>query len=455
MKKIVFFLMILCACNLSSQNKQVLYNFAEIPQTLLLNPATEVNYKFHFGLPLLSGFSLEIGSSGFVLSDLFSADTRTFNDKLSSVLSSLDAKDFIKMNTQIEIFNGGFRINDEVYLSFGFYEEIDGIGYYPKDIFTLVIEGNNSHLNRSFKASQVSYKLDVLGVLHAGISKKIDKKLTLGGRFKIYSSALNLESSNNTGTFTTVNGTNNLLAHYFDNINVNAQTSGLVQDDEFIQDAQTYLKNTFFGGNLGIGVDFGFTYHYSSQLEFSGSILDFGYINHKKNIKNTKVTGDFFFEGVDFLFSGNNPNNWNEISDRFKEELPITEDEESYLSLRPTKINAAVKYNFGERRSKVCYDNRHKEFYNNALGIQLFSVFRPLNNHLALTGFFEKSITNKIHTKITYTIDDFSTSNIGAGISAQFGKVNFYGMLDNILEYRNLSAANSLSLQLGMNVIFN
>ena len=455
MRRILFLMMVLLCNNLSSQNKQVLYNFAELPQTLLLNPGAETNYELHFGVPLFSGFSTEFGSSGFVLADIFAVDNRNINDKISSVLNSLDPKDFLKMNTQIEVLSGGFRINDAIYLSFGFYEEIDAIGYYPKDVFTLFIEGNDSYLNKQFKASQVSYKLDVLGVIHAGITKKIDEKLTLGGRFKIYSSALNIESTNNTGTFTTVRGTNNLYTHYFNNVNMNAKTSGLVEDDKYIQDAGVFLKNTFLGGNLGIGFDFGFTYHLTSQLEFSGSILDLGFINHKKNIKNTKVEGNFVFEGVDFLFSNDSSNYWTEINERFKEDLPTTEDEESYVSWRPTKINAALKYSFGERRSKICYDNRFKDFYSDAIGVQLYSVFRPLNTQLALTGFYQKSLTNKIHTKLTYTIDDFSAANIGAGLSAQFGKVNFYGMVDNILEYQNLASANSLSLQLGVNVIFN
>lgn len=455
MKKTLFFVLILLMYKATAQNKQVLYNFAELPQTLLLNPAAETNYKFHFGVPLLSSFSTEFGSSGFTLSDIFAVDNRNINDKISTVLNNLTPKDFMKMNTQIEVLSGGFRVNDAIYLSFGFYEEIDAIGYYPKDIFTLLIEGNNAHLNKVFNASQLSYKLDVLGVIHAGITKKIDEKLTLGGRFKIYSSALNIESTNNTGTFTTVEGTNNLLTHYFNNININAKTSGLVENNEYIQDASSYLKNTFLGGNLGIGFDVGFTYHLSPQLEFSGSILDFGFVNHKKNIKNTKVEGNFVYEGVDFLFSDDSSNYWTEINERFKEDLPTTEDEESYISWRPTKINAALKYSFGQRRSKICYDNRYKDFYTDAIGIQLYSVFRPLSLQMALTGFYEKTITDKIHTKLTYTVDDFSAANIGAGLSMQFGKVNLYGMFDNILAYRNLSSANSLSLQLGINVIFN
>ena len=167
------------------------------------------------------------------------------------------------------------------------------------------------------------------------------------------------------------------------------------------------------------------------------------------------MEGDFVFEGADFLFINSSGNYWSEIYNRFKKEVPITENQESYISWRPTKINAALKYSFGERRSKVCYDNSYKEFYRDAIGVQLFNVFRPLSLQLALTGFYQKLLTDKIHAKITYTIDDFSYTNIGAGLSAEFGKVNFYGMFDNILSYRNLSSANSLSLQLGINLIFN
>ena len=456
MKKFLFFLLILFFYKVTAQNKQVLYDFVELPQTLLLNPGAETSYQFHFGLPLLSGLSAEFASSGVVLTDVFSLDHKDINDKISKVLNNLTTRDFIKLNLQIDIFNGGFRIHDS-YVSFGLYEEIDVIGYYPKDLITLLNEGNTAYLNRSFRISQLTYKADVIGVLHAGISKKINEKLTVGARFKIYSSALNTESSMNTGTFTTVLGTNNIYKHYLSNVNINTKSSGLFNiDDELIDDPATYLKNTFFGDNIGVGVDFGLTYHITPQFEFSGSILDFGFIHHKKNIKNGTLIGSFISEGSNFQYDPDNPENfWNELGNNLGEQLPVKENKESYISWRPTKLNAALKYSFGEKRTEICYDDRYKDFYTDALGIQLYSIFRPLRPQLALTAFYQKSITNKIHTKVTYTIDDFSYANIGAGFSAQFGKVNLYGMLDNILEYTNLSSANSVSFQLGINVIFN
>ena len=455
-KRIFTLLFIFFAIKMYSQNKQVLYNFAELPQTLLLNPGAENNYKFHVGIPLLSGFSSEFGSTGFTISDLFSVDNRPINDKVSEVLNKLTTKDHLKINTQIEILNAGFRYDDKNYFSFGFYQEFDAISYTPKDPITLITEGNSAYLNKSFDLSQVLYKVDVLGVLHFGVSRQVSKKLTLGARFKIYSSALNLESSNNSGTFTTVNGADNIYTHYLDNVNVNLRTSGLVENDEYIDRPETYIGNTFFGSNLGVGIDLGFTFHLSDQLEFTGSIVDLGFINHKKNIKNSFIKGDYKFEGIEFRYNPNNSiNYWDELDEDFKEKVPSGDNQESYISWRPTKLNASLKYSFGQKRSKYCYDNTYKDFYRNAVGVQLYSVFRPLNSQLALTGFFEKSFSEKLHAKVTYTIDDYSFYNIGAGISAQIGKLNLYGMVDNITQFGDIASANNISVQLGINIIFN
>jgi len=408
-------------------------------------------------VPLVSGFSTEFGSSGAVLSDLFLSDGRAINDKVSELLNTLETRDFLKFNTQIEVVSGGYRYDDKTYFSFGFYHEIDVIGYFPKDIITLLNEGNAAYLNRSFDLSQLLYKFDVIGVLHAGITREINEKLLFGARFKIYSSSLNIETSNNYGTFTTVDGSNNILTHYLDNIDINFRTSGLVNtDNEIINDASTYIQKTFLGGNLGIGLDFGMTYRISDQLEFTGSLLDLGFIHHKSDIKNSSAKGSYIFEGIEFLYNpSSSPNYWGDLNEDFKEKIPRAENQDSYISWRPAKVNAALKYSFGETRSKYCYDNTYKDFYPNALGVHLNTVFRALSPQLELTGFYEKTFTDKFHAKVTYTLDSYSFYNIGAGVSAQIGKINFYGMVDNILQFSDIASANSISLQLGVNLIFN
>ncbi|MEZ7916232.1 MAG: DUF5723 family protein, partial [Polaribacter sp.] len=431
MRIIVLIFTFLIGLNSFSQNKQVLYDFAGLPQTLLLNPGLETDYKFHIGVPLLSGFSSEIKSTGFSLAEIFSVNNNTINDKISAVLNKIDANDYLKVNTQIEVFSAGFRFDKKTYISFGFYQELDAIGYLPKDAFTLINEGNTSYLNKSFSISEMIYKLDVLGVIHVGISRKVSDKLTLGGRFKVYSSALNLETTNNSGTFTTRLGNNNIYVHHLDNVNFNTRTSGLISNNEYISDASTYIENSLLGGNLGAGIDLGFTYHVTPQLQLSGSLIDLGFVQHTKNIKNKLIVGSFTFEGIEFEFDSNR-NYWGELDAALKEQLPIVDNQDSYTSWRPAKVNAAIKYSFGEKRSKYCYDNTLKDFYTNAFGAQLYSVFRPLRQQFAFTSFYEKSFSNKLQAKITHTIDDYSYYNIGVGVSAKIWKINFYGILDNL-----------------------
>jgi hypothetical protein len=179
-----------------------------------------------------------------------------------------------------------------------------------------------------------------------------------------------------------------------------------------------------------------------------------GFIHHTQDILNNTAKGNFTFEGIQFQFD-NNGNYVNDLETRFDRLTVISENERSYISLRPIKMNAALKYSFGEIVRKRIDKYFIKDFYTEAAGVQLHSVFRPLRPQVALTAFYQKSFTNNLQTKVTYTIDDLSYSNIGAGISAQFNKVNVYGLIDNILSYRNLSKANNLSLQIGVNLIFN
>ncbi|MEO9571334.1 MAG: DUF5723 family protein, partial [Polaribacter sp.] len=275
-KRFITILFVLFTITAKSQNKQVLYDFAELPQALLLNPGTETNYKYHIGVPFLSGISSEFGSTGFSISDVFASNNISINDKVSTVLNTLSTRDHLKLNFQLEVLNTGFRFKDDFYFSFGFYQEFDAISYFPKDPITLITEGNSAYLNKSFDLSQILYKVDVLGVLHFGVTKKINEKLTLGGRFKMYSSALNLESSNNTGTFTTVEGVNNIYSHYLNDTDITIRTAGLIENNKYIDDSGAILSNTFLGPNFGVGLDMGFTYHVTDQIEITGSIVDFG-----------------------------------------------------------------------------------------------------------------------------------------------------------------------------------
>ena len=85
MRKIIFHFFLLFVIAIQAQ-QHIAFSFGETPQTLMLNPGSETNYKSHFGIPVLSNFQLTIGNTGFQMGDLFSNDSRPFNEKFEKVL---------------------------------------------------------------------------------------------------------------------------------------------------------------------------------------------------------------------------------------------------------------------------------------------------------------------------------------------------------------------------------
>ena len=71
-------------------------------------------------------------------------------------------------------------------------------------------------------------------------------------------------------------------------------------------------------------------------------------------------------DGINFLYDEENINYWDQLGDDFKANVPTSEVADSYTSWRPTKLNAALKYSFGDIRSKICYTATRKNYYYNA-----------------------------------------------------------------------------------------
>jgi len=453
MRKIV--LVVLFVSSLSyAQNKQILYDFAGLPQTLLLNPGAEVNNKFYVGVPLLSQISMQGSFSGFSAYDIFADDGIHINDKIRAAVNNFGNAEIAVFNEQIEVFSGGFKLKNNSHLSFGIYQELDFLAKVPKDVVDLFYEGN-TNIGRRYSIKKLSARAEMLGVFHVGLSKKIDKKWTVGLRAKLYSGAFNANTKGNTGLLYTENGTTNIYNQYLSNINAQVQTSGVfIEDTEEIKPSDV-TKRLFLGGNLGLGFDIGFTHHPKKQWTVTGSIQDIGFVYNTKNVESYSVKGSYRINGLQLNFDPNNPEDyWNNLKDDFDENVVLDTIYKKYISLRPIKMNGSVSYSFGQSYDdcRFLVDERQ---YQNKVGFHLFSTLGAVHSYLAGTFFYERRLTKKLQTKFTYTLDPFSYSNLGAGLAMQIGKVNTFFMADNLLNLNNVYNAKSVSLQLGLNIIFN
>lgn len=445
----------LLLCFVGHAQQELLFSFAESPQTLLLNPGAETNFSYHYGIPYLNNLQVSAGATSFSLADLFLDDGGGFTDKVKSVVNSSNADDFLNVNLRNDLLFGGIRYDRRTYISFGFYQEADFIFYLPKDILNLVLYGNGNYINENFALSQLAFKGTLTGVLHAGFSRKVNEQFNFGARVKIYSSSANVETTNNAGVLRTFENSQNILRQSLNNVDLSLRSSGFFNsNDDFLKSPNDLFTRTFFGGNLGLGFDLGFTYHFTPQLELSASALDIGFIRYTKDIRNFGAEGDFVFDGINLQFDEDNSEDyWDEIQREFDEKIEMTEDLDPYTSFRPMGINAALKYSFGDRRPMDCFTATRKDYYTNAIGFQVHSIIRPNVSQLSFTSFFENSFSENLHVKVTHTINNFSNSIFGAALAFRWRTLNFVGSIDNISQVRDLEFANTIGLNLGINFV--
>ncbi|TDD98729.1 DUF5723 family protein [Flavobacterium cellulosilyticum] len=456
MRKITLFFVLLVSIGCISQNKQILYNFTSIPQSLLTNPGLDVKYIGFIGIPFLSGVSANVGSSGFSAYDLFAKNGVDFNAKLRNVVFSTSRKDKLAINEQIEVVSGGFKLGDwqsGSYVSFGMYQEMDLLVYMPKDYAIVMLDGNKDYVGKVFDFGDLNARGELLSVFHLGFHKNINEKLILGARGKIYSSIFNIESTNNSGYFYTKTDANTIYEQVISS-NVMVNTSGFTNYTDYYSGntKSDILKKTLLGGNLGLGLDVGLTYYPEKNMQFTASILDVGFIRHTKEVRDYRFKGYYRHLGLTPDFEPGSSGNG--IYQDFIKAIPLDTLNVKYTTWRPIKFNTSFQYSFGDGRNSECNCLGNEIESKNAVGAQLFAMTTPRSPLMALTAYYKRQIFKSLEMKATYTLDSFSLKNIGLGLSTTIGKVNFYFLADNLLEYRDVAKANSLSFQFGLNIIF-
>lgn len=446
-----------------AQDKPLLYSVDDLPQTLMSNPGAQINFTGHIGIPLFSQIHLSGGSTGVTLHDIFRADGSDINVRIREAMHNLDNTDYFSVNQQLEIISLGWKLDKKNYLSTGIYQELDLFSYFPKDPAILVNEGNSKYLDESFYFDDFSLTAEIMTVYHLGINHKFDKRLTVGARAKLYSSIFNAESTGNTGKFTTSTtpGGRNVYNHKVEDLNILINTAGFapLKEEEGMtveEAAAELLSRSFFGGNVGFGLDLGFSYIVDEQFIVSGSVQDIGAVFQREEVENYRYFGAYETNGIEPLFpKGGSKPYWDIFEDEVNENLQDKTTNETYSTWRPVKANMGIQFGFGPAFLPCDYLTVKKVRYMNLIGMQLNGVKRPKGFVTRFTTYWDRKINENHRFKVGYSLDDYSLTNIGLMYTATFNKFNVYLAVNNLLAFPNLAKANSASLQLGMQFVFN
>lgn len=415
-----------------AQSNLVFYNEDEQFNASNFNPAFLTSQKkFTFSIFPLAGMTFGFNNQE-VIKDVMTQflEGDQTNEEFKGVFNSLIDQNLFFLNYETNLFKFGynsdfgsfdFRIRENVLLMTDFKGDLSDFLTSPT-FQSIAIDKP-----QLFGAEAIHYREYSLG-----FAKEIVKdKLSVGGRAKIYfgKSILFSEVSGkiverSDTFFTQIAGPMRLSIPSNPDLD-----NGILIDLNMAKDFDigNYITNA---GNVGVGIDLGFNYEITPEIEFSASVIDLGRINWNKNINTLLFNDEYPFPtgNIDIEADENgvpvlSKNFDRPLADTMTFSLRI--DETSFSTTLPTTYYAGVKYQVNPKLNIGVVDR--------------FSRAKGLNfNSFSLTAHYKA--TDKLSIITGYSIIGNSFSNIPIAILYKREGGQTYLGTDNVLSFLTKSS---------------
>ncbi len=395
-KKIVLLLTLISVFVLmgNAQTSLIYYHTKDQFNSSNYNPAfLTATQKFTFSIFPLAGMSVGYNNQEVILDVM----TRTLsgdqtNEDFKDIFNSLVAQELFFLNYETNLLHLGynsevgsfnFRIKENVLLATDFKGELSDFLMSPT--FSTLAIGRS----QLFAAEALHYREYSMGFAR----ELIRNKLTVGLRAKLYLGK-SILLSDVSGVMRPNGNTYSLQIEGPMKLSIPANPTlrdDVIEDLNLAKDFDIvdYITNT---SNFGTGLDLGFTYKVTPEIELSASVTDWGRINWNKNI-NTLIFNDEFL-----VPEGNIEIELNEqgvpvitkiidkpISDSINFSLII--DETPFNSVLPTTFFAGLKYQLNPKFNVGIVERYIRTKGLNHNSISLSANYQANKKFTILTGY--------------------------------------------------------------------
>ena len=441
MKKISLLILALFAGSLPllAQQEATLHGMQSVPQHHYINPAFTPQPQFYLGVPGISSVYLSVANSGFNYNSVIgrNPETDSLYIDLVKLQDGLGKKNYLNLSAQAEVLSMGLKINGRMYLTLASNLKVYNQLMYPKGMTGLLINGNSAYLGGTVAFSpeveHISYLENAVGASYI-----VNKKLTVGARFKFLKGLGNMQTAQSDFTLHTDADT------YALNLkgDLQVRTAGLYDFIEGNADLEEF-KNYRYGDlqNNGFAIDLGATYQLSTRLTLGFSALNLGSIKWKHETREYYLNGaDFVFQGLDATEVANGGSGIEEFEQEIEETFkPQDRALESYRTGLPSQYYLSARYELAR--------NLHASGF-------LFA--QSFNGHLstAFSAAINKDFGRRIGASLSYSAANRSYGNVGAGFSFRLTPIQFYIVSDNVSALVFYRSAKAVNLRAGFNLMF-
>ncbi|WP_321310595.1 DUF5723 family protein [Marinifilum fragile] len=433
-----------------------LYLMQNVPQSNQVNPAIQPECKVFVGFPALSSIYFNYSNSSFAYNDVITDGTGIRSDSLvvnvNSFHDALKTTNFLSQQFELTLFALGIRAKD-FYFTLDVIEKEDSRFSFDKEMITFLKNGNYNYRGRTANWGGLGVDANTYHEIALGVSKKINDKWTVGVKGKVLFGIANLHmEESDMSVFTSLTGDQVILnsKHRLRaSIPINQITydaNGYVEDINFNSDDfdEDFFLNT---DNKGFAVDLGMTYKMDEKTTLYASVLDIGAITWKSNGYEFVQDGSFTYNGADWSQSGNsNDPNYREIEDVFDDLVDDIEDEFRVSDLTGT-------YSVG-LPTKIYLGGSHQ--IHNKVNLGALSRTEIFNGKVqsSLTLSANARFFRNLSTSLSYTAVNNSYNNLGFGVAAKLGPVQFYTITDNVIAAIRPNSAQVANVRFGFNLLF-
>jgi len=442
----VFFALQLMQKPVNAQDGNTIYFMNNIPQSNYSNPASLPNCKFYLGVPAMSSFGFNFENGSFSYNDIFSR--RKLNPPYDSLyidkdkmLGALSENNKLSYDISEQLFAMGFRVRRN-YFTLSAATKISTNFNYTKDFMTFILKGNEPFIGKTANLSDSKLGLNAYTEIALGFSREINKKLTLGVRFKYLIGIVNIYTERSNILLTTDAGNYALTASSDFLIYSSSPFDSLQSIDKQIKN----LKPSNINDNTGYAFDFGGEYRLNKKWTFGLSVIDLGSINWKSNVKEYRSKNpnkQFVFNGIDIneAFPGGKLDStvFNNLIDSLKETIGIKEYEgSSYRAPLKTKLFTSVAFSLTP---------------NDRFGLLMRNDFANKSVNTLISVSYNRNIGKWFAITLSNTFVSGNIFNPGAGFNLNIGFMQFYMIGDH---FSSMYAADmkNLGMHFGMNILF-
>lgn len=424
---------------MNGQTNFTLYNLNETAQAHYLNPAFRTKAKVYVSFPIgIQSFG--VSNSGFKLNDLL--QTRPQDDSLvlnpAMTISKMAKRNYLNVESYNEIFAFAFGVKDN-YFSFGVTNKFHSSLIYPKDLLVFGFEGNGKSLLGQ-RASLDGMGINLISYMEyaVGYNRKMNEKLTVGGRIKFLSGIANVHMEKSELGITTNAET---FALTIDG-SVAVNTSGIKPFyDSLTPSNYNPSKKAFNFSNRGFALDLGVNYQLTEKIRLSASVIDLGSIQWKtENANFTSSSVNYTFNGVyvnDFL-NDSTTTFGDKLSDTLQSLFSQQEDASSYRTGLYTRFYVGGNYAF------------HKSFN---VGATLFNEIFNSKYRAGLLLSANVKVNNWFAATVNYSMYARSFTNLGFGFTVKGGPVQWFVVSDNVLGFMFPQASKNFHFSTGFNLL--